>query len=274
MNKVEKCQYIKLWGDVFEDKSEFIESFCNYSDENNYIFTHSENEEIVSFLHLIPTNLPTTERVLNGYYLYAVATAPQWRGKGISTVLLEKSLKQLTYDFIITVPASESLFTFYQKQGFTQQLPHIQKEILLNHLQANCGVDLHPTPLSPERLEKLRNSNLQNFRWPIDHLRYMVHQSTVQEEATIWEWKSERQTDYLWVIPRENNLILAESSVCNPDKLPIAQLISRYPKATTLTYYAPLGFDSEGTPFAAIRWNEQTRHLPEEPLAFNLALDQ
>lgn len=54
-------------------------------------------------------------------YLYSVATHPQWRGRGLSTKLLEgiwQGAMAQGCQAAILVPGEESLFEFYRKRGY------------------------------------------------------------------------------------------------------------------------------------------------------------
>ena len=55
-------------------------------------------------------------------YLYGVATAKAFRGKGVCRELMQNThslLKQLGYAGVILVPAEENLFSMYEKMGYT-----------------------------------------------------------------------------------------------------------------------------------------------------------
>ena len=54
-------------------------------------------------------------------YVYAVATHPDWRGRGLCAALMEDTaevLKSQGYDGILLCPASEGLFRMYGKMGY------------------------------------------------------------------------------------------------------------------------------------------------------------
>ena len=56
-----------------------------------------------------------------GFYVYGVATGKEYRGKGISTKLLEYAkgfVDEKKADFLVLVPRNEGLFEFYVKRGF------------------------------------------------------------------------------------------------------------------------------------------------------------
>jgi predicted acetyltransferase len=54
-------------------------------------------------------------------YVYGVVTLPEYRGRGYSTALLEYAdtvFQDKGYKAAVLVPASESLFGFYEKRGY------------------------------------------------------------------------------------------------------------------------------------------------------------
>lgn len=76
-------------------------------------------------LSLLPMSVVTKDGMtLNGRYIYAVATDPRYRGRGISTKLLEYTHDYLRKNGVrlsVLSPAKGELFNFYQKRGFESE---------------------------------------------------------------------------------------------------------------------------------------------------------
>jgi len=110
-----------LWKTVFGDEDEYISLFFdNYFNETE-AFGAIENEKLIAMLFLLPMKVRAGESSFDAKYIYAVATDPEYRGRGVSTKLLDKTheyLKREGTDLSILVPASGSLFEFYSKRGF------------------------------------------------------------------------------------------------------------------------------------------------------------
>ncbi len=72
-------------------------------------------------LSMIPVCLSTEKQKLPGHYIYAAATLPEYEGQGIMTGLLDFCCKRAAAAgdaFSCLVPASDSLFQFYEKRGY------------------------------------------------------------------------------------------------------------------------------------------------------------
>lgn len=106
-----------LWQRVFDEDKEVTSLFFNniYKFcENPYI---EENGEVLSSLFLIPCEIENYK----GLYVYCAMTKETHRGKGLMEKLLKEAdqvKSQNNLDFLILVPASESLFNYYSKFGY------------------------------------------------------------------------------------------------------------------------------------------------------------
>ena len=73
-------------------------------------------------LHIIPFTFNSHK----AGYIYAVATTPKERGKGLASMLMERAIEvsqEKGMTALFTIPANEGLRTFYSKFGFTGRHP-------------------------------------------------------------------------------------------------------------------------------------------------------
>lgn len=77
--------------------------------------------KLVSMLFALPYPIVTGEGVREAYYVYAVATAREYRGKGYAKRLLAEVASRGKPVFLR--PMSPSLFDFYKSAGFTPFSP-------------------------------------------------------------------------------------------------------------------------------------------------------
>lgn len=111
-----------LWKEAFGDSDEFIDTFMRsiYNSENMLYI--EKDECIISMLHIIPFTFNSHK----AGYIYAVATTPKERGKGLASMLLERAIdvsQKKGFAALFTIPANEELRTFYSKFGFTGRHP-------------------------------------------------------------------------------------------------------------------------------------------------------
>jgi predicted acetyltransferase len=130
-----KNEIIDLWKIAFpSDSNAFIDRFFEqfYSDENTLVIR--ENGQVAAMLQLLPYQLLYCGTKVEGRYLCGAATHPRQRGKGYMTRLMEEAKHYMECKGVAVctlVPATEALFTFYQKRGYVKafdyQLQCIQR---------------------------------------------------------------------------------------------------------------------------------------------------
>lgn len=106
-----------LWSEAFGDTDEFISSFFSLGfDSERCMYTELDGAPRAALYWFDCT--------YNGgkiAYLYAIATAKAYRGRGLCQALMQRthgSLRSQGYDGAILVPADKNLFGFYEKSGY------------------------------------------------------------------------------------------------------------------------------------------------------------
>ena len=116
---------IALWSLVFGDDDAYIMLYYNTCYRPDDAIVLLEDGRLVSMALCPPVGLKIPGgKVARGAYIYALATAPEARGKGYARKLLmfaHDHFKRLGMDFSATVPAEESLFCFFQSVGYGPQ---------------------------------------------------------------------------------------------------------------------------------------------------------
>jgi predicted N-acetyltransferase YhbS len=110
---------IELWQEAFGDKAEFINGFLDRMNYAENMLVYSENGEVCGMATMLPVFCGKNK----GRYVYAVATAKNHRGKGICNRIMravDEFIVKQNEKFAILVPASDSLFGFYEKMGYAQ----------------------------------------------------------------------------------------------------------------------------------------------------------
>lgn len=115
-----KEQALTLYKTAFpEDPDDFAADFINrfFDKSCRYIL---KNDKIVSMLFLLDGSLVENGKFSPVLYLYAAATHPEYRGEGLMGELIEKAKTEAENKgaFILTKPASASLFDYYGRFGF------------------------------------------------------------------------------------------------------------------------------------------------------------
>ena len=104
----------KLYNQTFGISEGFDDQLFN-------LFSHciryvTEGEQVVSMLFELPCALVTEKESIPACYIYAVATHPLYRGKGLATQLIDQTCA--AHKLVLLRPIEESLISFYGKMGF------------------------------------------------------------------------------------------------------------------------------------------------------------
>lgn len=106
-----------LWLESFDEKPEAVELIFNSFDIFTVCCAKCE-DELVAAIYLIKGCVNN----LNAHYMFGVATAKKYRKRGIMARLIEFSLgvaKQNGDVYSLLYPANDSLYSFYDKFGYT-----------------------------------------------------------------------------------------------------------------------------------------------------------
>ena len=173
-------QLMALWQVCFGDSETAIRFYFANRHQNQNMLVYEENGIIAGMLTMLPVQLAFGSFIQNGRYIYAVATAPQLRGQGVSSQLLEAChtwMQNNNETASVLVPASQSLFDYYEKRGFetlfyVDNIKISPAGLPAYRLTAEC------TPCSAEEFYRLRNAAFADsslfVKWGIDALSYLI----------------------------------------------------------------------------------------------------
>ena len=116
MNTDMLCQLKDLWQAAFHEPPEAIDNFFATGFSPHRFAYLEENNKILCALYWFDCSYPGGKLA----YIYAVATDPAHRGKGLASRLLEQTharLKTQGYAGAVLKPAN-GLFPFYQRLGY------------------------------------------------------------------------------------------------------------------------------------------------------------
>lgn len=111
------ARYQYIWSQAFGDPAEFSKMvFEKFAGAGN-VFVEEADGQTAAILSAVPCTLKGRK----GYYFYGLATEQSQRGKGLMRALMayaENELHSQGAEFVCLIPASESLFGFYEKLGW------------------------------------------------------------------------------------------------------------------------------------------------------------
>ncbi|WP_167958883.1 GNAT family N-acetyltransferase [Anaerosporobacter faecicola] len=111
-------QLKKIWSICFGDEDSYINFFFQEYFSEQTTLVYLEEEQPVSMLTLMPAYVwELMGKKKKSYYVYAVATLPEYRGKQYSSKLLEYANSWSDFATFLE-PATEELILFYKKNGY------------------------------------------------------------------------------------------------------------------------------------------------------------
>lgn len=150
-----------LWEQVFGDDPAYIAEFLRLMRREDRICSLEEGR-VISALFSLKGSYRHLQKNLDLRYIYAAATAPEYRGKGLMADLLdyaEDLAREEGADGMILVPQEESLFRYYSRFGY--QPAFYQKNCLVTKKNTCHNIKIDVTALSSEVLRRMRSS----VRW-------------------------------------------------------------------------------------------------------------
>lgn len=114
----------QLWREAFGDEEAFIDQFLLGYYRSERMMRIEQEGELACMLHLIPFQSVSGPLC----YLYGVATARKWQGKGLATRLMQEAMTRIRQEgyhaaFLIPTPGEEWLRAFYGQFGFVEERP-------------------------------------------------------------------------------------------------------------------------------------------------------
>ncbi len=121
-----------LWKTAFDDSEESLDFFFENTVSHDRVLAIFDGEIPVSALYMLESEIIISNKAYSAYYIYAVCTHPDYRGKGLMKSLfgeLFKVAKDRKIDYLFLVPEEEYLFEIYKKLGFEIGFSYSPKEV-------------------------------------------------------------------------------------------------------------------------------------------------
>lgn len=121
-----------LWKTSFDDGKESLDFFFENTVSPHRVLAVFDSDKPVSALYMLESEILIYNRTYSAYYIYAVCTHPDYRGKGLMKILFEELLKvakNRNIDYLFLVPEEEYLFKIYEKIGFTTGFSYSKEQV-------------------------------------------------------------------------------------------------------------------------------------------------
>jgi GNAT superfamily N-acetyltransferase len=124
-------QVLRIWRACFGDEESYVRFFWENCFPLCRGLAYEADGRVVSMLFLLPCALAHKKMYLPAEYVYAVATLPEYRGRGYAAALVREAglLAQTEGKSALCLrPADEGLYGYYAKLGFVKAFAKHEKE--------------------------------------------------------------------------------------------------------------------------------------------------
>ena len=274
-----------LWRTVFGDPEAYIDLFLEHRFRPEQTLCVFEGGRPVSMLFLLPLEMASGGRSYPAQYVYGVATGPAYRGKGLSSGLMERAQEVLIERggaLSVLVPAQPPLFSFYRKRGYETEFSISRISYRADPAFPGALPELRETSLA--ELEPLRNRAFSASRlfgrWDREALRYQDRESAFFGGCAL-AFETEEGEGYALCVTAGERVLVKELVLppANPPEgweaaaAPLFEAVLRRAGAKELS--AALWEGESAVPFAMTRWNPKTKKIltGEAKPYFSLVLD-
>lgn len=126
--KKDADQIKKIWEICFGDEEDYIRFYLEHRMTEENMLVIYEDGKAVSMASFLPIQYLYQGEYRDARYVYAVATLPEYRGRGLAKKLL-KFAREKYEEPLILAPAEESLIDYYEKMGFKRAFPETRHRI-------------------------------------------------------------------------------------------------------------------------------------------------
>lgn len=169
-----------LWALAFGDSDSYLDNFFHTYYRPERMLVLEEDGTVRAMTAWFDTSFVVPGRgAYRAAYLYAVATHPDCRGRGLAARLLagaDDYFRGLSIPAVTTVPAEPSLHTFFGSNGFRECFTLAQKELRAEELTRGDGRQTL-RPASPAEYGAARErllADLPHIAYPEDALNYQA----------------------------------------------------------------------------------------------------
>ena len=127
-----------LWQTAFDDTKESLDYFFENTASPDRILAVFDGDKPVSALYMLESEILIKEKAYSSYYIYAVCTHPEYRGRGLMKALFEELFKVAEsrgIDYLFLVPEEDYLFNIYEKLGFRKGFSYSERLIYKKSFQ-------------------------------------------------------------------------------------------------------------------------------------------
>lgn len=212
-------QIEKIWETCFGDEKEYIRFYMEHRmTEENMLVIH-EDGKAVSMASFLPVRYLCEGEYVDARYVYAVATLPEYRGRGLAKRILMFAHEHYGQPLILA-PAEESLMHYYETLGFRKAFPDTRAWMkdTLAALEWTENVDVTDMikPLTTQEYVQIRDEKCAKegyVRWDENAVRYAMELCEYYGGGAGAVESAEGERDILMYEKDDDTLVILETSL-------------------------------------------------------------
>lgn len=179
--KESRGDLVELLELCFNEGDGINQSFVDFGIENHCL-TLKKDGKIISALYLLDSYIVDGNELRSAYYVYAVGTHPDFRGKGSMSLLLNLAddfAKENKREYMLLVPSNEKNRSFYKKNGyedfFKVRYVEVDGRRYFSNFKENKNISDYNDHVSYKKIAKIRRkffSNTGNVMWGDNHIKF------------------------------------------------------------------------------------------------------
>ena len=168
-------EIIPVWQSGFDDNADDVAEFLAGTGGFCDRLVWREDKKIVAEMNIIRCDLSIEGKRVSAVYFYALATLPEYRGRGIMSSMIRFALDKYAADgmsYAMIVPAEEGLVGYYQRFGFD---PICGAKIADIPSESIFDFSVETTKLTPSQLKELRDKRKgNNAVFSVEHIDFAL----------------------------------------------------------------------------------------------------
>lgn len=185
-----------MWEQCFGDSPEFIDFYITRRMSELNMLVIYRDGRAVSMASFLPTDIQTAIGNLEGFYVYAVATLPEYQGQGLSSKILQFAQRHWQKPLILS-PAEPGLRIFYAKRGF--QPVYDKKFYALQPCRDRAAAEAELKPATAREYKAVRDAKWQGpgyVAWLEEDIAYAMEHTAFQQGETLLVRCCHEDNDY------------------------------------------------------------------------------
>lgn len=258
-----------IWLESFDDGGAYVDFlFSHLLKPENILVYFDEQNLPAAMLCIEPITVAVQHASLPAAYIYGVATLPAYRGRGLSTTLMEELHDILCKKGIVLsalVPAGNKLFDFYSRRGYETAFYIKNTQLVpadwLPEKQMRISV-LPPQDFAAIRDRYFDKDSRFYVKWNRDYLEYIAAECSVLS-GEILSLSSEGYSGFALCYHVKGNILIKEIAV--PEELfdsAVYAIHKRYHAKAYIAYlpaYYQIPHTNKLLPFAMLKWYDREK---------------